>query len=190
MIGTARLRLRPWRAADRAPFLAMSADPEVMAHLGGVADAAAVDASLARIAACQAAYGHCFWAVERRDDGAFLGFCGLKVADPGTPIAGEVEIGWRLARDAWGRGYASEAAQAALGWAWATLPVARVVAVTVPANVRSRGLMERLGMRRLPALDFAHPQFPAGHPLSRHIVHAAERRPEPVRAAPAPRPPR
>ena len=176
MIETERLLLRNWRPEDRDGFLEMCNSPAVMEHLGGPATADEVDAGIARIAACQAKHGHSFWAIQRREDGAFLGFCGLKVAaEPGTPIDGEIEIGWRLRADAWGKGYAREAAQASLDWGFANLPVDRIIAITVPANTRSWGLMERLGMTRRPDLDFAHPQFETGHPLSAHITYVAER---------------
>lgn len=176
MIETARLALREWRDADRAAFLAMSASPEVMEHLGGPASADSVDIALARVRACQQANGFCFWAIERRADGAFLGFCGLKIATGlASAIEGDVEIGWRLREDAWGQGYAREAAAASLAWAWANLAVARIVAVTVPANRRSWGLMERIGMVRRPDLDFGHPQFAPGHPLHQHITYAIDR---------------
>ena len=176
MIETERLILREWRDEDRDAFLAMGESSAVMEHLGGRSTPEQVDAGIARIRACQAANGFCFWAMERRDDGAFLGFCGLKLApDKGTPIEGEVEIGWRLREDAWGQGYAREAAAAALAWAWANTDAPRVVSLTVPANMRSWGLMERLGMTRRPDLDFGHPLFAEDHPLHWHIVYVAER---------------
>ena len=176
MIQTARLTLREWRDADRDAFLAMCSSPDVMAHLGGPASVDAIDAAIARVRACQAENGFCFWAIERKADGAFLGFCGLKIAsDLGAAIEGDIEIGWRLRGDAWGQGYAREAAQASLAWAWTNLAVARVIAITVPANTRSWGLMERLGMVRRPDLDFGHRSFAVGHPLHRHITYAAER---------------
>jgi RimJ/RimL family protein N-acetyltransferase len=177
VIQTERLILRNWRAEDRAPFKALCNSPEVMACLGGVFDDAQVDANIGRIQACADANGFCFWALERRADGAFLGFCGLKVAhEPGLPtVEGEIEIGWRLRHDAWGQGYAREAALASLRWAWANLPARRVIAMTVAANRRSWGLMERIGMTRRPELDFGHPGFPETHHLHRHIVYAVDR---------------
>ena len=176
MIETPRLLIRTWREEDRDAFVALCCTPEVMAHLGGSQSPAEVDAAIGRIHACQAANGFCFWAVERKEDGAFLGFCGMKVArDPGTPIDGEIEIGWRLRADVWGQGYAREAADACLQWAWANLPVDRVIAITVPNNRRSWGLMERLGMDRRPDMDFDHPYFPPGHALRPHITYVAER---------------
>ena len=146
MIETERLILRRWQSRDHAPFLAMGNDPEVMRYLGPPQTAADVDAAIARQDALFDAHGHGFWALERRDDGAFLGFCGIKFGPEGTPVAGQPEIGWRLRRDAWGHGYAREAAQASLDWGWAHGGFDHVIAITVLANARSWGLMERLGM--------------------------------------------
>jgi len=176
VIETERLTLRPWRDSDRAPFLALCRSPGVMACLGGPATDAQVDASLVRVHASQERNGFCLWAVERRADHSFLGFCGLKVADtPGTPIEDEIEIGWRFDQPHWGQGYAREAALASLRWAWTNLTAPRVIAITVPANRRSWGLMERIGMTRRPELDFGHPGFPENHPLHRHITYVVDR---------------
>ena len=175
MIETERLILRGWRDADVAPFHAMGNDAEVMRYLGAPQSLSEAEAAKDRQNALLASHGYCFWALERRADGAFLGFCGIKPGPEGTPIAGQVEIGWRLAREAWGQGYAREAAQATLRWAWDRLAVPRVIAMTVPANRRSWGLMERIGMTRRAELDFGHPAFPENHPLHRHIVYAVER---------------
>jgi RimJ/RimL family protein N-acetyltransferase len=176
VIETARLVLRAWRAEDRDPFVAMCRSPQVTEHLGGPMSDEAVDTAIARIHTCQAQHGHCFWAAERTADGAFLGFCGLKIASGlGAGIEGDVEIGWRLRADAWGQGYAREAAVACLAWAWTNLDAPRVVAITVPLNHRSWGLMERLGMMRRRDLDFGHPAFPQNHPLHHHITYVAER---------------
>lgn len=176
MIETGRLILRAWRDGDRAAYADMCASPAVMQHLGGPHGDAEIDAALARNERCRAERGHCFWAIERRSDGAFLGFCGLRVVDdPRRPVHGEIEIGWRLRADAWGRGYAREAAAASLDWGFGNLDTGRIIAFTVPANTRSWGLMERLGMARSPELDFGHPAFIEGHPLHRHITYAIER---------------
>lgn len=176
MIETERLTLRNWREQDRAPYLDFCRSPAVMACLGGPSTEAEVDAAIGRVRASQERNGFCFWAVERREDGTFLGFCGLKVADtPGTPIEDEIEIGWRLGEPFWGQGYAREAALASLRWAWSNLSAPRVIAITVPANRRSWGLMERIGMIRMPELDFGHPGFPDNHPLHRHITYAVDR---------------
>lgn len=170
MIELPRLVLRGWRDEDHAPFAAMGRSPAVMAHLGDLMDDDQVAAAIARQQGLQASHGHCFWAIERRADGAFLGFCGLK---PGTvgPIDGETEIGWRLREDAWGQGYAREAAQASLGWGWANLAKERIMAITTPANTASWGLMIRLGMMRRTDLDFGHPQFRPGDRLYEHITY-------------------
>lgn len=173
MIETERLILRDWREADVAPFAAMGRDPEVMAFIGPPLDDEGVRAAIERQHGFQLAHGYCFWAVERRDDAAFLGFCGLKPGAPGTPIENEVEIGWRLARHAWGQGYAREAAAASLDWGWGR-GMRRIAAITVPANARSWRLMERLGMRRLFDRDFAHPALAPDDPLSRHIVYVID----------------
>ena len=175
MIDTARLRLRTWEQDDGAAFIAATNTPAVMRWLGGVeADASAIRGTIERQQRHQAICGHCFWLIERKADGALLGFCGLQPSHV-EPIRGEIEIGWRLREDAWGQGYAKEAAAACLDWAWASLDAARVVAITVLPNRASWGLMERLGMTRRPDLDFAHPSFPSDHELSAHIVYVAER---------------
>lgn len=176
MIATERLILRRWRDADRAPFAAMGADSDVMRFLGPLQDRATADAGIDRMIADQAARGYAVWAVERRRDNAFLGFCGLNPVDLGaTPINDEVEIGWRLKRDAWGRGYAREAAAAVLGWGFGDGGLARIVAMTTAANSRSWRLMERLGMTRRADLDFDHPALSLGDPLRPHIVYVIDR---------------
>jgi RimJ/RimL family protein N-acetyltransferase len=122
-----------------------------------------------------ASHGYCFWAIERKADGFFLGFCGLKPGPDGTPIAGRVEIGWRLARDAWGKGYAREAAAASIAWGWANTDAPEILAMTNIGNVRSWGLMERLGMARDHAGDFDHPAVAVGDPLRPHILYRIRR---------------
>ena len=176
MIETERLIVRPWRDSDRADYLASCNTEAVTAHLGGPSNEEDFDGALARIRKSQEEHGFCFWAVERRADGQFLGYCGLKMSNlPGTPVEDDVEIGWRLREDAWGRGYAIEAAQAVLAWAWEHLDVARIVSFTIPANAPSQRVMQRIGMTRRPDLDFGHPSFPQGHPLSAHVAYAIER---------------
>jgi RimJ/RimL family protein N-acetyltransferase len=170
-IATDRLRLRRWTDADRAPFAAMGGDREVMRYLGPLQTRAEADAAIDRANAHLDEHGFTFWAIERLADGAFLGFCGLKrVTIPG-PLRGEVEIGWRLQRDAWGHGYAFEAARASrdFGFLYAGLP--RICAFTVAANARSWRLMERIGMTRLDDLGFDHPALTEGDPLRPHILY-------------------
>lgn len=175
MIETARLRLRPWCDADAAAMHAIGQDPRVMATLGPLMDLDAARALVAGQIAYQSQVGHCFWPIERRADGRVLGFCGLKPGVVGTPLAGRLEIGWRLAFDVWGQGYAREAAAATLDWAWANTDRDLVLAITTPGNVRSWGLMERLGMSRVVDGDFDHPALTDGDPLRPHITYAIAR---------------
>ena len=174
MIETERLILRPWCEADVMPFHAMGQDIEIMRYLGPPMDVAACAATVERMNTMAAATGDCFWAVERRADGMFLGFCGIKPGPPGTPIADRPEIGWRLSRAAWGQGFAREAAAACLDRAWLR-GTDRVHAITVPANERSWGLMIRLGMARVDDGDFDHPALAAGDPLRRHLHYSIDR---------------
>lgn len=159
MIESERLILRAWQADDFEPFAAMCRDPRIMATIGPMLDDAGVAAWIARQEGFQREFGHCFWVLERKEDGAFIGFCGVKPGAENTPVEGRPEIGWRLAHAHWGKGYAREAAEAALNWSWARgLPA--VFAITVRENHRSWGLMERLGMVRLADGDFDHPLAP------------------------------
>jgi len=172
MIETDRLRVRPWRDEDIEPFSILNSDPEVLRFLGIRGTRGESEAFVARQQAMQAELGHCLWALERKEDGALLGFCGVRPGVPGTPIAGDLEIGWRLGSAHWGQGYAREAASACLDWSFQSAGVPRVVAITVEGNARSRGLMGRLGMTRRPELDFLHPILPDGHELKPHITYA------------------
>lgn len=175
MIRTGRLSLRRWEDRDRAAFHAHCSDPEVMRYLGPLMSRAEVDEALDRQNRFLDTHGYCFWAVERVSDGAMLGFCGLKPGPEGTPIEGQVEIGWRFGRDHWGQGYAREAAVASLDWAWANTDAAVIGAITNLANVRSWGLMERIGMTRAFDDDFDHPKVPDGSELKRCIIYRIER---------------
>lgn len=174
MIETARLRLRNWEEADIDPFIRHTNTPSVMRWLGGVKTEEEHRRILReRPMRWQEERGFTFWVVERKADGELLGFCGLKVADgEDSPIAGELEIGWRLREDAWGQGYAKEAAAASLDYAFDRLGAAQVVAITFPGNEASWGLMERLGMRRRPELDHDDPRFPELNPT---IVYSIDR---------------
>lgn len=175
MIVTDRLILRGWRDADIEPFHVMGVDPEVRRYLGPPQTRVDVEAAIARQNDYLARLGYCFWALERRSDGALLGFCGLKPGPEGTPIAGRIEMGWRLRRDAWGQSYAREAAEASLDWGWANTDASEIVAMTVIANSSSWGLMERLNMVRAHDADFDHPAVAEGDPLRRHIVYRIAR---------------
>lgn len=176
MIETARLRLRPWCEADKPAFRALINTPAMMAHFGGVAPDAEIDALLDAEMARQAQHGHCMWAVESREDEALAGICGVRVGGhAGTPVPRELEIGWRIGERWWGTGVAREAAEASIAWGWANTVHPRIAAWTTAANRRSWGLMERLGMVRRPDLDFDHPRYAAGDPLGRMIVYTIDR---------------
>lgn len=168
---TARLRLRAWRDSDLAPFARLNADAQVMAHFPSVLSRADSDGLAARIRAHFDAHGFGFWALEVPGVTDFAGFVGL--ARPGfrahfTPC---VEIGWRLAREHWGRGYAAEAAWAAARFGFERLGLAEIVSFTAQGNHRSRRVMERIGMTRSPDDDFDHPSLAVEHRLARHVLY-------------------
>lgn len=175
MIETERLVLRHWQAPDLPELRRQSFDAEGMRYLLPLADEAAFQDMLARLDLWRDTLGFSFWAIERRTDRAILGLCGFKRGAEGTPIASRLEIGWRLGVAHWGHGYAVEAATACLGWADAMLPDDSVFAITVPANRASWGLMERLGMHRLPDQDFDHPLVADDSSLKRHITYRRDR---------------
>jgi ribosomal-protein-alanine N-acetyltransferase len=167
---TERLLLRPWRDADLAPFAAMSADPAVMEFLVPLVGPDACEAWAARLEAHWREHGFGRWVVEIPGKASFAGVVGLAWIPYDAHFTPAVEIAWRLTRAYWGRGYATEAARAALDYGFAKLGLAEIVAVTVPANQRSRQVMERLGMTRDPADDYDHPNVPEG-PLKRHVLY-------------------
>jgi RimJ/RimL family protein N-acetyltransferase len=167
---TDRLLLRRWRPEDRAPFAELNADPEVMEHFPARLTRAESDAFVDRIGAGFAQHGFGLWAVEVQATGGFIGFTGLAVPSFDAPFTPAVEIGWRLARPAWGHGYASEAARGALDAAFASYGLAEVVSFTSVDNVRSQAVMRRIGMTHDPADDFDHPRLPSGHRLNRHVL--------------------
>jgi RimJ/RimL family protein N-acetyltransferase len=167
---TDRLRLREWGEGDGDRFYAIMNTPAVMRHLGGVQDRATWEAAVGRIQRFQRDFGHTFWLLERKDDGELLGFCGLKrVNSPGTDLTGQVEIGWRLRESAWGQGYAKEAAIASLDLAFGRFAASHVLALTVPKNLESQGLMKRLGLLRREDLDFVDLRF--GPEMNPSIVY-------------------
>lgn len=177
---TERLVLRHWRDEDRAPFAALNADPEVRRWFPSVLTAEESDAEADRHAAGLEARGWGLWAVEVVGGDPFVGFVGLSP----PPFMDAVEIGWRLARDAWGRGYASEGARAALAHAFGPLGLDEIVSFTAVGNERSRRVMEGLGMTHDPADDFDHPNVPEGHPLRRHVLYRlAAPDPDPARTS-------
>jgi len=173
---TERLRLRGWRAGDREPFAALNADPVAMEHFPSTMTRAESDGFADRIDATLRERGWGLWAVEVAGGAPFIGFVGLHEARFEAPFTPAVEVGWRLLPAHWGHGYATEAARAALEVGFGEVGLAEIVSFTIPANRRSRAVMERLGMRRDPADDFDHPDIPAGHPMRRHVLYRLTRR--------------
>ena len=182
---TERLILRDWQDGDRATFARHLNTPAVMRWLGGVQDEPDYIAAFDRLDTYRRDYGHTFWIVERKSDGELLGFCGLKrVNAEGASCTGDVEIGWRLREDAWGQGFAKEAAIATLDLAFTRFAAPHVVALTVDGNRASWGLMERLDMVRRVDLDYDDPRYAPGLcPTIVYSIDAAQwsaRRPAPA----------
>ena len=170
-LSTPRLRLRPWRDADLAPFVAINADPRVMEFFHNVPSRQESEARLRRIREHFDKHGFGMWALEVVGVTEFAGFVGLAIPPFEASFTPCVEIGWRLAHEYWAHGYATEAAGAALDYGFGTLGLKEIVAFTVPANSRSRRVMERLGMTTSPAEDYDSPMLPEGHPLRRHMLY-------------------
>jgi ribosomal-protein-alanine N-acetyltransferase len=171
ILHTDRLLLRRWRESDREPFAAMNADPEVMRHFPAPLHREQSDDMVDRIEAGFDRHGYGLWALEVRETGAFIGFTGLQWVAYEAHFTPALEVGWRLARPAWGRGYATEAARAAVRFAFHEAGIAEVVSMTIPANVRSQAVMRRLGMTRDPSDDFDHPRAPEDWPYRRHVLY-------------------
>jgi RimJ/RimL family protein N-acetyltransferase len=172
---TPRLLLREWRDDDVEPFAAMSADSEVMELLLGPMDRARSDFWVAGARGFWREHGYGLWVVEIPGEAPFAGIVGLNRAAFKAPFTPAVEVAWRLARPYWGRGIAREAARAVIEDGFYRLGLAEIVAITTPANRRSWGLMERLGMVRDVAGDFIHPGVPEGHPLQWHVLYRIRR---------------
>ena len=168
---TERLLLRHWRESDRVPFQQINADPRVMEFFPEPLTPEASDALFDRIQAHFNRHGFGPFVIELAETGAFLGFVGLFVPEFDAHFTPAVEIGWRLAFEGWGKGLATEGARAALQYGFNTLGLQQIVSFTVPANQRSRRVMEKLGMTHDPRDDFDHPKLPEGHPLRRHVLY-------------------
>jgi RimJ/RimL family protein N-acetyltransferase len=167
---TDRLLLRQWKDSDREPYAALNADPAVMEHFPAMLTRAESDAMIDRLSAGFEQRGFGLWAAEVRETGQFIGFIGLSVPAFEAPFLPGVEIGWRLAKDAWGNGYATEGARAALAYAFGPAALEEVLSFTATTNKPSQRVMERIGMTHDPADDFDDPAVPAG-PLRRCVVH-------------------
>lgn len=172
---TARLWLRRWRSDDREPLAALTADPEVMRHFPACLSREESDALFDRIGQHFADHGFGLWAVEVPGVTPFAGFVGLAIPPYTAHFTPCVEVGWRLTREYWGHGYATEAAREAVAYGFTQVGLDELVSMTVPANIRSRGVMERIGMTRDPEGDFDHPRLPKGHPLERHVLYRLRR---------------
>lgn len=185
MLHTERLVLRDWRDDDLDALAAINSDAEVMEFFPSLMTRDESAAMIARIRARIANDGFSFWAVENRHQGTVVGFCGLSRVPFQAAFTPAVEIGWRLARSAWGHGYALEAARAALAFGW-TRGIDSIVAFLVPSNRRSAAVAERLGMLRDPDGDFDHPNIApgsrsiGGHPNQRHILYRIARQSAPA----------
>lgn len=170
---TPRLVLRTWEPSDREPFAAMNADPEVMRFFPATVDLAGTDTSLERQQKAWADHRFCLWVVEDKADGAFVGFTGLAVPRFEADFTPCVEIGWRLVRRVWGRGYAPEAARACLDYGFVKLGLASIVSFTAVVNLPSQRVMEKVGM--VQEATFEHPSLPQGHWLRTHVLFRARK---------------
>ena len=171
MLLTPRLLLRPWQESDREPFQRMNADPRVMEFFAAPLSPEESDRTIDRVQAHIAEHRFGFFAAELRATGEFIGFVGMARVPFEAHFTPCVEIGWRLAAAHWNRGLATEGARCCLRYAFQELALPEVVAFTAPANLRSRRVMEKLGMSRSPADDFQHPRLPEGHPLRPHVPY-------------------
>jgi RimJ/RimL family protein N-acetyltransferase len=183
---TERLLMRRWRESDREPFAALNGDAETLKYFPGTLDRAASDALIDRIEAGFDERGFGLWALEVAGSGQFIGFTGLNPMPDDVPGAGGMEVGWRLTRDAWHHGYATEAARAALTVAFDGAGLDEVWSMTAVLNQPSQAVMRRLGMTEVARFD--HPRVPPGHPLQPHVTYHLARPQESPPAATRPDP--
>jgi RimJ/RimL family protein N-acetyltransferase len=174
-IGTERLILRKWREGDRELFARMNCDPAVMEHFPALLSREESDALVDRAEAHLEQHGFGPWAAELRESQEFIGYIGLVIPQFEASFTPCVEIGWRLAREHWGKGLATEGARALVRHGFEVQRMQELVSFTVPANRRSRRVMMKLGMTHDPRDDFDHPSIPAGHPLRRHVLYRLKR---------------
>jgi RimJ/RimL family protein N-acetyltransferase len=171
ILETEQIILRNWQAADRRPFAQMNADPQVMGFMPATLSASESDSLADRIEKHFQTHGFGLYAVELRASESFIGYIGLAIPTFQAAFTPCVEVGWRLSAAHWGKGLATEGAQEVVRYAFGVLGLEEVVSFTVPANIRSRRVMEKLGMTHDPADDFEHPQLPEGHALRRHVLY-------------------
>jgi RimJ/RimL family protein N-acetyltransferase len=182
---TDRLLLRRWCPDDREPFARLNADPRVMEFFPAALSREQSDAMVDRIETHFQKHGFGLWALEVPGVTPFAGFVGLAIPRFEAAFTPCVEIGWRLAADHWNRGYATEGARAALAFGFGTLGLEEILSFTVPDNLRSRRVMEKIGMMHSPGEDFDHPLVPEGHPLRRHVLYRLTRSRFSLRDVPA-----
>jgi RimJ/RimL family protein N-acetyltransferase len=175
IIETPRLVLRPWRDTDVEPWVAMSADPRVMEFFTSISERAEAETMAAVLRERLERDGYGWWVMEVKDGAPFAGVIALQDVPFEAPFTPALEVGWRLAHEHWGHGYATEGARAALAFAFSALRREEVVAMTAAVNVRSRNVMERLGMTRDARDDFDHPRLAPGHRLRRRVLYRAKR---------------
>lgn len=171
IIETDRLILRTWEANDIDAMAAIDQDPKVCEFLPGTGNREATKAGIKRIKEHFHKHGFCLYAVELKSNNELIGFLGLNIPSFEAHFTPCVEIGWRLGSQFWDKGYATEGAKAVLDYGFKKLGLKEIVAFTVPANLRSRRVMEKIGMKRDPDGDFAHPKLPKEHPLSLHVLY-------------------
>lgn len=167
--------MREWRLEDRQPFAELNADPQVMQHFASTLDRTASDAFLDRIIERFPVNGFGLWAVERIDTSQFIGFVGLSVPRFDAPFVPAIEVGWRLARSAWGQGFATEAGRQAIAVGFQQYQLPEIVSFTTHGNIPSQAVMRRLGMSHDPADDFEHPSLALGSPLRPHVLYRLTR---------------
>jgi ribosomal-protein-alanine N-acetyltransferase len=172
---TERLLLRRWLAADLEPYAALNADPVVREHFPSIMTPGESESEITTFEQRFDEHGYGLWAVEVPGFAACIGFIGLNLTTFDAPFTPAVEVGWRLAREHWANGYASEGARAALEFGFDTIGLDEIVSFTTPSNVRSWSVMERIGMTRDPADDFEHPRVPEGHRLRTHVLYRISR---------------
>jgi RimJ/RimL family protein N-acetyltransferase len=177
LITTERMILRPWKNEDFLPFAEMNADPRVREFFPSVLTREESDAGVRHFQSTYDRDGFCMFAAELIATGDFIGFIGLQTMNFVVPSVEQpaVEIGWRLSHKHWGKGLATEGARGVIRYAFATQHLREVAAIVVPANLRSRRVMEKIGMQYLHELDFDHPNISRGHPLRPHLLYALKR---------------
>jgi RimJ/RimL family protein N-acetyltransferase len=176
LIETERLLLRRWREEDREPFYRLNSDPRVMEFMPACLTRPESDQLFERMSEHFRKHNFGLYAAELREDRTFIGYVGLALPSFEAGFTSCVEIGWRLSADHWGRGLATEGARAVMKYAFEELSLDEIVSFTVPGNMRSRRVMEKIGMTHDASEDFDHPSLPDGHPLQRHVLYRLRRR--------------